>query len=108
MRYCVADSLQFQFHRALCRTAGVTGPLHRCSIYGNKAAGEKLARLLEMGLSRPWPEALGTLTEEKQMDAGALLGYFAPLTAWLGQQDQAHALGWGAGGGCSSGLPADI
>jgi len=94
MRYFLADILQFQFHRALCRTAGVTGPLHRCSIYGNKAAGEKLAKMLEMGLSRPWPEALGTLTGEKQMDAGAILEYFAPLKAWLDEQNKANKIGW--------------
>ena len=37
------------------------GPLHRCSIYGNKAAGEKLEKMLAMGASRPWPEALKLL-----------------------------------------------
>src|SRR5438445_15160 len=94
MRYFLADILQFQFHRALCRTAGVTGPLHRCSIYGNKAAGEKLAKMLEMGMSRPWPEALETLTGEKQMDAGAILEYFAPLQAWLDEQNKANRIGW--------------
>ncbi|MGH9531222.1 MAG: M2 family metallopeptidase, partial [Terriglobales bacterium] len=31
-RYFLARILQFQFHRALCREAGFTGPLHRCSI----------------------------------------------------------------------------
>jgi peptidyl-dipeptidase A len=94
MRYFLADILQFQFHRALCRTAGVPGPLHRCSIYGNKAAGEKLAKMLEMGMSRPWPEALETLTGEKQMDAGAILEYFAPLQAWLDEQNKANKIGW--------------
>ena len=38
-RYFLAYILQFQFHRALCKEAGYTGPLHRCSIYGNKQAG---------------------------------------------------------------------
>ena len=39
MRYFLADILQFQFHRALAQAAGCTGPLNRCSIYGNKEAG---------------------------------------------------------------------
>ena len=52
-RYFLAHVLQFQFHRALCREAGFTGPLHQCSIYGNKAAGAKLNAMLEMGMSRP-------------------------------------------------------
>jgi len=93
-RYFLATILQFQFHRALCREAGYTGPLHRCSIYDNKAAGAKLAKMLEMGQSRPWPEALEALTGEKQMDATAILDYFAPLKKWLDEQSKGHKVGW--------------
>ncbi len=94
MRYFLADILQFQFQRALCRAAGYQGPLHRCSIYGNKAAGERLQKMLAMGASRPWPEALEALTGEKQMDATAILDYFAPLKTWLDQQNQGRQCGW--------------
>ncbi len=96
MRYFLARILQFQFHRALCREAGIQGPLHRCSIYGNKAAGERLNKMLAMGLSKPWPEALETLTGEKQMDATALADYFAPLKTWLDEQNKrnGYAVGW--------------
>ncbi len=93
-RYFLADILEFQFHRALCRAAGQTGPLYACSIYGNKEAGEKLARMLELGQSRPWPEALFALTGEKTMDAGALLEYFAPLQTWLDEQNRGHKVGF--------------
>ena len=96
MRYFLARILQFQFHRALCREAGIQGPLHRCSIYGSKVAGEKLNKMLAMGLSKPWPEALETLTGEKQMDATALADYFVPLKAWLDEQNKknGYAVGW--------------
>jgi peptidyl-dipeptidase A len=96
MRYFLASILQFQFQRALCREAGYTGPLHRCSIYGNKAAGEKLNKMLAMGQSKAWPEALETLTGEKQMDASALADYFAPLKAWLDEQNKNnhYPVGW--------------
>ncbi len=87
-RYFLATILQFQFHRALLKEAGYTGPLHRGSIYGNKRAGEKLKKMLEMGLSRPWPEALKSLTGEDRMDATAMLDYFAPLKKWLDEQNQ--------------------
>ena len=93
-RYFLATILQFQFHRALCKEAGYTGPLHRCSIYGNKAAGAKLAKMLELGASRPWPDALEALTGQKQMDATAMLDYFAPLKKWLDEQNAGHKLGW--------------
>jgi peptidyl-dipeptidase A len=96
MRYFLARILQFQFQRALCREARYSGPLHRCSIYGNKAAGEKLNKMLAMGQSKPWQEALETLTGEKQMDASALADYFAPLKAWLDVQNKAnhYPVGW--------------
>jgi peptidyl-dipeptidase A len=95
-RYFMAAILQFQFHRALCKTAGYTGLLNRCSIYNNKEAGAKLAKMLEMGKSRPWPEALEALTGQKQMDASAMLEYFAPLKAWLDEQNKKNGAkeGW--------------
>lgn len=95
-RYFLARILQFQFHRALCREAGINGPLHRCSIYGNKKAGEKLNKMLSLGQSKPWPEALDALTGEKQMDASALADYFAPLKKWLDEQNKAkgYPVGW--------------
>jgi peptidyl-dipeptidase A len=95
-RYFMAAILQFQFHRALCKMAGYTGPLNRCSIYNNKEAGARLARMLEMGKSRPWPDALEALTGQRQMDASAMLEYFAPLKAWLDEQNKKNGAkeGW--------------
>jgi peptidyl-dipeptidase A len=86
-RYFLAAILQFQFHRALCREAGFSGPLYQCSIYGNKKAGEKLKAMLAMGLSEPWPAALKAMTGEDKMDATAIIDYFAPLKTWLDQQN---------------------
>jgi peptidyl-dipeptidase A len=94
MRYFLADILQFQFHRALAKRAGCSGPLHRCSIYGNREAGARLAAMLAMGQSRPWPEALAVLTGQKQMDATAVRDYFAPLQKWLDEQNRGKAVGW--------------
>lgn len=87
-RYFLAAILQFQFHRALCREAGFTGPLHRCSIYGNKQAGEKMKQMLALGLSKPWPDALKAMTGEDKMDATAIIDYFAPLKTWLDAENQ--------------------
>lgn len=87
-RYFLAAILQFQFHRALCREAGFTGPLYQCSIYGNKKAGEKLKQMLALGLSKPWPEALKAMTGEDKMDATAIIDYFAPLKTWLDEQNK--------------------
>ena len=93
-RYFLAAILQFQFHRALSEAAGCTAPLHRCSVYESKAAGERLQRVLAMGASRPWPEALEAMTGSRDMDASAILDYFAPLQAWLEEQNKGQAVGW--------------
>jgi peptidyl-dipeptidase A len=93
-RYFLADILQFQFHRALAKIAGCTQPLEQCSIYGNKEAGERFAQMLALGESKPWPEALNMLTGEKDMDATALVDYFAPLKTWLDEQNRGEQPGW--------------
>ena len=93
-RYFLAHILQFQFHRALAKSAGCTTPLHRCSIYGSKDAGARLDAMLKMGMSRPWPEALQALTGSTAMDATAIIDYFAPLKAYLDQQLAGKPVGW--------------
>ncbi len=94
MRYFLAAVLQFQFHRALCKKAGFTGPLHECSIYNNKAAGEAYKKMLALGASKPWQDALEELTGQREMDATAILEYFAPLQKWLEEQNKGQKCGW--------------
>ena len=93
-RYFLAHIQQFQFHRALCQAAGQTGPLNRCSIYDSKEAGAKLAAMLGLGVSKPWPDAMEALTGSRQMDATAILDYFAPLQKWLDLQNKGVPIGW--------------
>ena len=94
MRYFLANVLEFQFHRALAKAAGCTAPLHRCSIYESKAAGDKLNATLSLGVSKPWPDALEAMTGSRQMDASAILDYFKPLQTWLEEQNKGVAIGW--------------
>jgi peptidyl-dipeptidase A len=93
-RYFIARILQFQFHRALCEAAGFEGPLHECSIYGSKEAGQRMAAMLERGRSQPWPDTLEELTGSREIDASAILDYFAPLMAWLKERNQGQTCGW--------------
>ncbi len=93
-RYFLAHILQFQFHQALCEITGNEGPIHRCSIYGSKQAGERLNAMLEMGRNKPWPDALAALTGSPDMNATAILDYFAPLQAWLDEQNASRSCGW--------------
>ncbi len=93
-RYFLAFIQQFQFHRALCNEIGFEGPLHRCSIYGSKVAGDKLKAMMSMGASQPWPEAMAALTGQRELDASAINDYFAPLMTWLNEQNADRQCGW--------------
>jgi len=93
-RYFLAHIQQFEFHRALCEIAGNTDPIHRCSIYNNKDAGKALNTMLEMGSSQPWQQAYKVLTGNEQMDATAILDYFAPLHTWLKNKNQGKECGF--------------
>jgi peptidyl-dipeptidase A len=93
-RYFLAAIHQFQFYRSLCKSAGHTGPLYQCSFYGSKAAGEKFAKMLETGASKPWPETLEAFTGEKGLDATAMVEYFQPLKVWLDRQNAGKPVGW--------------
>lgn len=93
-RYFLARILQFQFHKALCEASGYQGALHECSIYGNKEAGKRLQAMLELGASKPWPDALQAMTGTRRMDATPLLDYFSPLRTWLQAQNQGQKCGW--------------
>ncbi|PXW71642.1 peptidyl-dipeptidase A [Blastomonas natatoria] len=93
-RYFLARILQFQFYKAACDIAGWKGPLHRCSFYGNKEVGNRLNAMLEMGASKPWPDALEAFTGSREMDGTALVEYFAPLQTWLKEENKGKQCGW--------------
>ena len=93
-RYFLAFIYEFQFYRAACREAGWQGPLNRCSVFGNNEVGKKFNALLEQGQSRPWREILVDFTGEKDIDAGAIRDYFAPLNEWLTEQNRGRSCGW--------------
>ncbi|WP_164114287.1 M2 family metallopeptidase [Sphingorhabdus sp. Alg239-R122] len=93
-RYFLARILQFQFYKAACDAAGWEGPLHRCSFYGDEEVGKRLNAMLEMGASKPWPDALEAFTGTRQMSGKALTEYFAPLQGWLKEQNKGKSCGW--------------
>jgi peptidyl-dipeptidase A len=93
-RYFLSYILQFQFHKALCEAAGFDRPLHECSVYGNEEAGKRFREMLAMGQSQPWQVTLEKLTGTREMDAGAITEYFAPLLGWLEEQNKGKTCGW--------------
>lgn len=95
-RYFLARILQFQFYKGLCDASGHTGPLHECSFYGNRQAGQKLQAMLSKGASQPWQATLKELTGTDALDAGPMIEYFGPVNAWLKEQNQGRTCGWQA------------
>jgi peptidyl-dipeptidase A len=94
IRYFLARIYQFQFYKALCNAAGYQGPLHKCSFFGSKAAGDKLMAMLSLGASKPWPEAMELVTGQRKADVAPLLEYFAPLRGFLKSQTKGETCGW--------------
>ena len=93
-RYFLARILQFQFYKAACDISGWKGPLHRCSFYGNKEVGARLNAMLEMGASKPWPDALQAFTGSREMDGTAMIAYFKPLMTFLAKENKGKKCGW--------------
>ncbi|ACT58300.1 M2 family metallopeptidase [Hirschia baltica] len=94
LRYFLSFVMQFQFHKAACEMSGWEGPLHRCSIYNNKEVGEKFNAMMEMGASKPWPDALEAFTGTREMDGSAIIEYFDPLMTYLKEENEGRACGW--------------
>jgi peptidyl-dipeptidase A len=94
LRYFLSYVLQFQFYEAACQQAGWEGPLHRCTVYGNREVGARFNQMMEMGASRPWPDALEAFTGTRQMDGGAMARYFQPLMSYLQEQNRGQECGW--------------
>lgn len=93
-RYFLSFIIQFQFQKALCDAAGFKGPLYECDIYGNKDAGKKYMEMLSAGASKPWQDTMEKLTGTRQMNASAIIEYFAPLMEYLKQQNKNQSCGW--------------
>jgi peptidyl-dipeptidase A len=101
-RYFLAFVLQFQFQKALCDAAGFKGPLNECDVYGNTEAGKRFQQMLALGASQPWPDTLEKLTGTRKMDASAIIEYFAPLIAYMKEQNQGRSCGWSGEAGAAA------
>nr|CAD7409048.1 unnamed protein product [Timema cristinae] len=102
IRYFISAILEFQMHRHMCEVVGeydpndTRKPLHSCDIYQKQQAGTLLRRVMSMGSSQPWPEALKVITGSRCMDASALREYLLPLEHWLTVENEktGELIGW--------------
>jgi peptidyl-dipeptidase A len=50
--------------------------------------------MMASGQSEPWQDALEKLTGTREMDASAIIDYFAPLMTYLKEQNEGRSCGW--------------
>ncbi len=90
--YAVATVLKFQFNDYLAKNI-LRQPPQNCNYAGNKEVGAFLRKMLEHGGTRDWRTLLKETTGE-DLSTRAMRDYFAPLMAWLEQQNAGRQIGW--------------
>jgi peptidyl-dipeptidase A len=90
--YGLAYVIQHQLHAYIARDILGQDP-RDTDYFGRRDVGEFLDGILRVGLTRDWRELLAETVGEG-ISARAMLSYYAPLMAWLEEQnaDRTHAL----------------
>jgi peptidyl-dipeptidase A len=83
--YALSEVILHQLHRYICREI-LHQDVHAANYYGSKAAGDYLDSILRLGATRDWAQVMREATGE-DLSSAALLEYYAPLQAWLEQQN---------------------
>lgn len=83
LRYFYATTMRYMLHESLCREINHTGPIAKCTIYGQKKAGEMLWRFMQLGRSKYWTEILQEFTGYNRFSAAPMMHYYEPLISWL-------------------------
>ncbi len=84
--YALSYALLFQLHDHIARNILKQDP-HDTDYYGNRDVGKFLHDLMAPGASRDWREVLRETTGQ-ELDARAMVEYFAPLQGWLAEQNR--------------------
>jgi peptidyl-dipeptidase A len=90
--YAIATVLKFQLHDAIARKILKEDP-RRCSYADNKEVGAFLRSIMEKGGTEDWRKVLRDATGE-DLSTRAMAEYFAPLMAWLQEQNKGRPIGW--------------
>ena len=86
--YALSYVLLFQIHNHIAKNILKQDP-RATNYYGNKEVGKFLTDILRPGATRDWRELLKEATGE-DLNAKAMLEYFAPLTDYLKEQNKAR------------------
>ncbi len=90
--YALSYAILHQMHAHIARTILGQDP-HDTNYFGRHDVGAFLAGILRVGATRDWRELLEEAVGE-EISARAMVEYYAPLMAWLQQQNagRTHAL----------------
>lgn len=83
--YALSQALLFQLHNHIATNILRQNP-HDTDYYGSRAVGDFLKALMAPGASRPWRDVLKETTGQ-ELNAQAMVQYFAPLYNWLRAQN---------------------
>jgi len=84
--YALSFALLFQMHNHIAKDILKQDP-RNTNYYGNTRVGDFLRTLMAPGASRPWRDVLRETTGQ-ELNANAMMEYFAPLYAWLQEQNR--------------------
>jgi peptidyl-dipeptidase A len=84
--YALSFALLFQMHNHIAQNILRQDP-RNTNYYGNTGVGDFLRTLMAPGASRPWRDVLRETTGQ-ELNANAMMEYFAPLHAWLQEQNR--------------------
>lgn len=84
--YALSYVILFQLNKHIA-TQILHQPVNSNNYYGNKDVGKFLADIMRPGASKDWREVLKQTTGD-DLNAKAMLEYFAPLMDWLKEQNK--------------------
>jgi peptidyl-dipeptidase A len=87
--YALSFAILFQLHNHIARNILNQDP-RDTDYWGNRQVGQFLQTLMAPGASRPWRDVLRETTGQ-ELNAQAMLDYFAPLYDWLREQNRGRA-----------------
>lgn len=84
--YALSYVILYQMHQHICKNILKQDP-HHCNYFGNKKVGEFIRSIMYPGASKDWRVMLKETTGE-DLNAKAMVDYFAPLMSWLKEQNK--------------------
>ena len=90
--YALSTVILHQLHRYICQDI-LKQDVRSANYYGNKSVGMYLDSVLRLGATRDWAQVMREATGD-DLSSEAMLEYFAPLQAWLEEQNEGREIGF--------------